>query len=125
MSTATEFVNITETRDHQLVVVLNEERLGMYMEDENEFKGILDSFFTLAGDYLQKDLKKSNKKETIKVSLDPAHTDTVMVLRFLLNDDGKFYLITHFGGAAIPYTPIREALKHAIEVVEILKREYS
>lgn len=125
MSTATEFVNITETRDHQLVVVLNEERLSMYMEDESEFKNILESFFTLAEDALQKDLKHSKKKETIEVSLDPAHTDTVMVLRFLLNDNGEFYLITHFGGSAVPYTPIREALKHAIEVVETLKREYS
>lgn len=82
-----------------------------------EREQLIKSVLTLSRSKLLKDLEVVAGHERITISPDKSHREFVMQLRILVTPEGKFTLLTYFGGKAHPDTRLHDGLLHAIEVV--------
>jgi len=116
-----EIINITEHPNGEAVIVLDEE----FFKNKNkrERQKIIDSLCTLGRDKLMTDVSYVKREEMIKISKDKAHQNSVIVLRFLINIDGDFQLLTYFGGKMSKDSSIQNGLIHAAEVITLIQKD--
>lgn len=115
-----EIVNITEHPNGEAVIVLDEEFFNK--KSRKDRQKIVDSLCVLGRDKLMSDVFEVDSISQVKISKDPVHKNSVIVLRFLINNDGDFRMLTYFGEKIPQGTSIRNGLIHAAEVVSIIQK---
>lgn len=114
MTKGVEVLNITETRDGAVFLL---DDLGLIPEQAGE---LLTALFVLAFEQLTEDLQTA--EGLIKISLDPEHENAICVVRGILVE-GRFQLLTYFGGLANPQTTLRDGLLHIAELIATVREE--
>lgn len=114
---AIEAVLITEHPGGLATLAINNELFEPLSMAERE--QLIKSALILSRSKLLKDLELVAGHEPIAISPDKGHRKFVMQLRILVTPEGKFTLLTYFGGKAHPDTRLHDGLLHAIEVVAI------
>jgi hypothetical protein len=112
---ALEAAIVTEHENGYATLALNNDLLDGLEKEEQE--RVIKSLLLLARQKLASEIVQCPKGKQITQSVDTSHKDFVMQLKLLVSPSGKFSLLTYFGGAAEPSTPLRRGLHHAVEVI--------
>lgn len=112
---AIEAALITEHPGGLATLAVNNELFEPLTLQERE--QLIKSVLTLSRTKLLNDLDLVAGHERISISPDRSHKNFVMQLRILVTEEGKFTLLTYFGGHAHPDTRLHDGLLHALEVV--------
>lgn len=122
---AVECISVTEIPGKDAVVVLNEDLFSPLREDPDEFTGLIRSFCVMARAQLSQDLANTDSGSLVPVSDEERLSVVVMEIVMALGDDGRFVLLTRYGGRVDPRKSLREALVHAMEVISVVESQYS
>lgn len=122
---AVECISVTEIPGKDAVVVLNEDLFSPLREDPDEFTGLIRSFCVMARAQLSQDLANTNSDSLVPVSDEERLSGVVMEIAMALGDDGRFVLLTRYGGRVDPRKSLRDALVHAMEVISVVESQYS
>lgn len=118
---AIELALITEHKGGIATIALNDELLTD--SSERGRLAIVKALTTLAKVQLFDDLERCPIGRTIPISIDKNHSEIVMQMRLMRAPGGGFALLTYFGGQADPRVKLTDAIKHAIEVVDIIEKQ--
>ena len=122
---AVECISVTEIPGKDAVVVLNEDLFSPLREDPDEFTNLIKSFCVMAREQLSQDLASTDSDSLVPVSDEERLSGVVMEIVMALGDDGRFVLLTRYGGRVDPRKSLREALVHAMEVISVVESQYS
>lgn len=122
---AVECISVTEIPGRDAAVVLNEDLFSPLRESPDEFTSLIKSFCVMARAQLSQDLASTSPNRLVPVSDEQRLSGVVMEIVMALGDDGRFVLLTRYGGRVNPRKSIREALVHAMEVVSVVESQYS
>lgn len=122
---AVECISVTEIPGRDAVVVLNEDLFRPLREDPDEFTNLIRSFCVMARAQLSQDLAGTDSNKLVPVSDEERLSGVVMEIVMALGDDGRFVLLTRYGGRVDPRKSLREALVHAMEVISVVESQYS
>lgn len=122
---AIECISVTEIPGRDAVVVLNEDLFSPLREDPDEFTSLIKSFCVMARAQLSQDLASTDSDSLVPVSDEERLSRVVMEIVMALGDDGRFVLLTRYGGRVDPRKPLKEALVHAMEVISVVESQYS
>jgi len=112
---ALEAAIVTEHANGYATLALNNDILEDLEQPDRD--KLVKSLLVLARQKLARDIVSCSKERLIARSVDRSHDDFVLQLKLLVDAGGKFTLLTYFGGAAEPTTPLRRGLHHAVEVI--------
>lgn len=122
---AIECISVTDIPGRDAVVVLNEDLFSPLIEDPDKFTSLIKSFCVMARAQLSQDLASTDSDSLVPVSDEERLSGVVMEIVMALGDDGRFVLLTRYGGRVDPRKSLREALIHAMEVVSVVESQYS
>ena len=122
---AAECISVTEIPGRDAVVVLNEDLFSPLRENPDKFTSLIKSFCVMARAQLSQDLASTSPDRLVPVSDEQRLSGVVMEIVMALGDDGRFVLLTRYGGRVDSKKSLREALVHAMEVVSVVEAQYS
>ena len=122
---AVECISVTEIPGKNAVVVLNEDLFSPLREDPDEFTSLIKSFCVMARAQLSRDLASTDSDSLVPVSDEERLSGVVMEIVMALGDDGRFVMLTRYGGRVDPRKSLWEALVHAMEVISVVESQYS
>ena len=122
---AVECISVTEIPGRDAVVVLNKDLFSPLREDPDEFTKLIRSFCVMARAQLSQDLAGTDSNKLVPVSDEERLSGVVMEIVMALGDDGRFVMLTRYGGKVDPRKSLREALVHAMEVISVVESQYS
>ncbi len=122
---AIECISVTEIPGRDAVVVLNEDLFSPLREDPDEFTSLIKSFCVMARAQLSQDLASTDSDSLVPMSDEERLSGVVMEIVMALGDDGRFVLLTRYGGRVDPRKSLKEALIHSMEVVSVVEAQYS
>jgi len=114
---AIEAALITEHAGGLATLAVNNELMEPLSPAERD--QLIRSMLVLSRNKLLKDLDQVTGHERIRISPDKSHKSFVMQLRVLVTPEGRFSLLTYFGGQADPKTRLHDGLQHALQVVAV------
>ena len=122
---AIECISVTKIPGRDAVVVLNEDLFSPLREDPDEFTSLIKSFCVMARAQLSQDLASTDSDSLVPMSDEERLSGVVMEIVMALGDDGRFVLLTRYGGRVDPRKSLKEALIHSMEVVSVVEAQYS
>jgi len=118
---AIEAALITEHIGGLATLAVNNELLDPLTTSEKD--QLIRTVLVLSRNRLLNELEQVSGHESIPISADVTHSEFIMQIRILVTPEGKFSLLTYFGGQADPATKLHDGLLHALQVVTVCEKQ--